>query len=338
MILESRDIAEADHLFMTDAWREAWLSAWSNKLSAEDQANPEAVFYRSPQRTKGVASIDTVTPNGQGSHLIPSIRSEYFQVPSQQNLAQFFSAVRHQAAFGDVIVGSHTEAEIRRICEQAGWGLITRNPAKAYSVDCTTGFTGYLATLSSGARAQLYNRRKRLAALGKVSFSTLNTDSESFLSLLNSFHRERWGKDCFCGKNAQFIQRLLQLLDGERAEPILSVMHLDEKPISVLLDIRVGSRRYNLQAGYVEGLAKGLSLGVLHLGYAIEEAMHAQNIHVYDFMAGNGKQTNYKVRFATHETRLIDMIVVRPWWLRMLYQAYDFFKYRREQGANASIS
>lgn len=325
----SPQIAQGDHLFQSDAWINAWAEAWHSTNAVINLSGRFDEFYRNTRNIKGLLTVDNVTPLGQNSDLIPSLRSEYFQLNSEKHLQNLTSEIRHQASLGDVLDESPTMKALQRECQAHGWYLTTRNPCSAYSVDTKPSFEAYCAGLSGSARAQIFNRRKRLNALGEVSFRDYGNERDAFLTLLNGFHEKRWGKPCFSSENLRFIQCLLK---DEGVRPILSVMSLDGQPISVLLDVVVGRRRYNLQAGFQENLANGLALGILHLGYAIEESTKSDSIDVYDFMAGTGKQTNYKERFATHEIRLKDVIIVKPIWLQWVYKLHD----RRTYGKDAN--
>ena len=62
--------------------------------------------------------------------------------------------------------------------------------------------------------------------------------------------------------------------------------------MSVLYDIQAGGRVYNLQAGYEESFHHKLSLGTLHLGYAIEQAFQVSSISRYDLL-----QVPVRIRF-----------------------------------------
>ena len=331
-------IDPSDHLFQSAAWLNTWRDVWRGSYLPVGSHSMTPSFYENVHKIKGLIQVKNTTPVGQNSTEIPCIRSEYFQFKSADEVNAVFDTVVHQATIGDVPSNSKTSAFIASECEKRGWRLVTRNPSSAYSVDCEMKFADYLATLSSSARAQIFNRRKRLEGLGRLDFHSLSHDHDVFINLLNEFHIKRWGKPCFCGQNERFIRQLLIKLPESGAVPLLSVMTIDNVPISALLDIQVGRRRYNLQAGFEENLAKGLALGVLHLGYAIEESMNSESVDVYDFMAGEGKNTNYKTRFATHEMLLNDFIVVKPLWLQWVYKFYDRYVYERTQVNNVKCA
>jgi hypothetical protein len=92
-----------------------------------------------------------------------------------------------------------------------------------------------------------------------------------------------------------------------------------------VLDINVNGRVYNLQSGYLENFAKGISLGTLHFGYQIEAAFKSEKVGFYDFMAGNGKNSNYKASLANKTAQFNTVILVRNPILKMLYKIRKWF-------------
>src|SRR5690606_40849246 len=65
-----------------------------------------------------------------------------------------------------------------------------------------------------------------------------------------------------------------------------------------VFDISYQGRKYNLQTGYQENFHKSISLGTLHFGYQIEAAFRDPDVAFYDFMAGKGKNSDYKKSLA----------------------------------------
>src|SRR6478609_8297862 len=79
--------------------------------------------------------------------------------------------------------------------------------------------------------------------------------------------------------------------------------------VSVLFDVVLHGCRYNFQSGYAEQKFSKVALGAIHMGYAIESAV--QSGLIYDFMAGEGKHTNYKARIATHSEAMKSITIER---------------------------
>jgi hypothetical protein len=311
-------------LFQTKAWHSAWFDTWASTLNtaAKFQVDETKKVYFAKHRVKKFLPVRTLIPFGQGGPGLRSIRSEYFQPPEYNAdwLTNLILANRSEALISDIPANSPHLTTLMRSAKQHSQSVFERDRATAYSVDTQTDtFQSYTSALGSNTRLKLINRRKRLEAEGTVDIENLWPNVDGFIELLNSFHIERWGKPCYQGKNLEFIKRLLVRLPDEGHTVNLSVLKLDTKPVSLLLDITVGERTYNLQGGFIESLVKGVSLGTLHFGYAIEAAFSDPNINTYDFMAGEGKNSNYKEKIANQTSDLLSLVVVKSPILKFLY-------------------
>lgn len=320
-------------LFQTRAWINAWKDIWAEQVqrySFVDSDHP-AYLINSATKLKGIIPIHSATPYGCMCETIPSIRSEFWNystylhedagISFKEWLSRALSTNSNQLILPDVIINSHIHKETRQIAETKNHLVLECNPSIAYSVNTQEGsFSDYLSTLSSNTRPKLYNRRKRLNENNDVAISDWTGSNSEFIDLLNHFHMDRWGKPCFEGKNRDFIENLLPRLEEEGHKVIRSTMYKNSSPISILLDIQVGPRIYNLQAGYIENLIKGVALGTIHLGYQIESSFNNPEIIAYDFMAGTGKNENYKEKIANQYVTLSDLVIIKPWWLKLLYR------------------
>ena len=317
-------------VFRTDAWISAWNEIWEADLIARQyKSNQNGYLFHLPLLK--LFSLRTATPLGCGSRVLASIRSEYFQFPVDVNLNDWFKSELglgcHQFVIPDVDIESDTFKKLSEYANKSSFYLHARSGSLAYGVVTKrSSFADYLSVLGQNSRARLFNRRKRLQELGKINLRNMWPDVEGFIDLLNQFHRDRWGKPCFQENNLAFIKLFLQKLSEQGGQINLSLMTLDEKPISVLLDVLYARRVYNFQAGYIENVAKNVALGSLHLGYEIEAAFANPQIDYYDFMAGQGKNTDYKAAFATNTQKLADIYLTRHAWLHWLYQLNDRVK------------
>lgn len=102
--------------------------------------------------------------------------------------------------------------------------------------------------------------------------------------------------------------------------------------MSVLYDIRMGSVQYNIQMGFKHDLSKRLSLGLIHLGYAIEEAAR-EGVLVYDCLAGRGMRNDYKRNLATRSRPLLTVHSVRGSVASIIYRLVDFRRLVRSRAA-----
>jgi hypothetical protein len=219
-----------------------------------------------------------------------------------------------------VLHGTAEYEALHRLGSAMGFTCITKEKTTTYGVDVReNSFDQYLASLGSNTRLKLFNRRKNLSALGDVRIRNVWPDQEYFYQLLNTFHEKRWGKPCYRGRNLSFMRELLNNLVAQGQHVDLSVMTLNDEPVSVILDIAFNGRIYNLQTGYLENFANKISLGTLHFGYQLEAAFAAPEIDFYDFMAGSGKNADYKTHLANKTGEFHSLLLVKSPLLKMMY-------------------
>jgi hypothetical protein len=192
---------------------------------------------------------------------------------------------------------------------------------KSYYLNIKGQFQDYAKNLGKNTRLKFINRRKMFQELGETSFTRMLTDNikENF-NLLNKLHIKRWGKPIFYGKRLEFNQLAAELL-AERYCLNFSVLSLNHEPVSIQYNFVINKHNYNIQAGFDETFHKKISLGYLHFGYEIE-ASFTEQISTYDFLAGEGKNTQYKERLTNDYLQMIDLQIVRKPALKMLYKFY----------------
>jgi len=191
------------------------------------------------------------------------------------------------------------------------------------SVNVCKSFTEYLMSMGRHTRYSAYNQRKYLHRLGSVDIDHAKTGTiDSYLEKMNELHALRWGSPCFSKESLEFHKKLAMVLSAENKLK-LSVISLSNRPISVLYDIRMGNREYNIQAGFDSAVDGKLSPGLLHLGYAIESAFTCENITEYDFLAGPGMNIFYKSHLGSRKTEFISLQINRRVYLKVLYKLYD---------------
>jgi CelD/BcsL family acetyltransferase involved in cellulose biosynthesis len=74
--------------------------------------------------------------------------------------------------------------------------------------------------------------------------------------------------------------------------------------------------------GFDPSFGRRLSLGLLHLGYAMEAAAE-QQVGTYDFLAGAGLRSDYKRHLSQASRRLSCVQVLRGYLLPPLYRWHD---------------
>jgi hypothetical protein len=319
-------------IFSTQEWISAWQVAWADNAKIKvvephkDMAHGRHGFYQYSQKKFSLLNFTTLFPAGISTAVSPSLRSEYFFVGAQ-TAAEFISrACRHQwdqLFIPDVIVNSVEYSQLVPAAEAAGLTVLVRDTATSYAVRIRdNNFANYLKNIGSNTRLKLYNKRKKLYPLGLIEVRNLWPQLDAFIDILNGFHQQRWGKPCYQGLNLRQITMFLRNIAANGGVPDLSVIYCDGKAISAVLDLQYQQRIYNIQSGYLEKFQDGISLGTLHLGMQIEKAFAAE-VDYYDFMAGQGKHSNYKQSLATHSENFASLMLVRNPFLKLLYRIND---------------
>ena len=319
-------------LFQTRAWQQAWQNSWPPTLMQDPQFKlvPAAGAYQVRHPLKGLIPVSSLVAFGCHAPLVGSMRSEYWhhlapignQPPSVEGwLQRALPFIKHELLLPDVVLNSEDFPAIERFAAAHKLTVLQRNESIAYAVDShNQSFANYLSVLGANTRLKLFNRRKRLAEMGAIRLVNMWPDSTGFIEQINAFHQIRWGSPCFNGMNRSFVEQLLPLLVADGHTVDLSALMIDDEVVSVLLDLTVDKRTYNLQGGFLQDRFKGISLGTLHFGYQIEKAFKDPGILAYDFMGGEGKNTNYKVKLATMSTQLVDLALVKSRWLALFYR------------------
>lgn len=232
-----------------------------------------------------------------------------------------------EAVFRDLVTGGATARMIGLWAHEKGYLVREIHRDIAYQVDTRIGFEAYLRSLGKNTRLKLYNRRRRLGEMGAVAERFWSP--KPFLELLNEFHRKRWGRACFNAQSVRFHERFLNHIESEGGVPQLSVLTLDGEPVSALYNIVFDGRVYNIQSGFLEDVGKGIAVGTLHLGYALERAFAAGDIEWFDLLAGEGKNGNYKSHLATHYTPLVSLMVVRHALFKLVYRLVELWRHQK---------
>jgi CelD/BcsL family acetyltransferase involved in cellulose biosynthesis len=196
------------------------------------------------------------------------------------------------------------------------------DPSVSYQADLSRGFDGYLRSLGPSTRRSVWNLRRRLARQGSVSFELVPAQEiDSGFSDLNRLHQLRWRQPAFTGTGLEFHTRLARRL-ASRGELAMSRLRVGGQVVSVLYDLCKGVRQYNISMGFDPGFDSRVSLGLLHLGYAMEAAAERQ-VGTYDFLAGSGQRSDYKSHLSQVRRHLSCVQVLRGHLLPSLYRWHD---------------
>ncbi len=93
--------------------------------------------------------------------------------------------------------------------------------------------------------------------------------------------------------------------------------------------MRAGDAVYNIRSAIDTKFHKKLSPGLLHLGYAIEEACASPAVRRYELLAGHGKRTNFKRDIANVTGHFVSLQLIRRPREKLLFKAYDALFRRR---------
>ncbi len=341
--------SDSDPLFNSRSWQELWWSIWGRPAGLEltpiilgHAGAPPALapLYVERRSLKGVP-VRRLQFMGANEQTLSTPRCEYrdlLAASTDRPAADraLLDAIARQP-WDDFIlrdVASHSPliAALREWARDQGFRLRTIYSDRAYAQTCDGSFSDYLGNLKPEVRRKLYNKRKQLAQLGSVTLENLYpTDVDLFFDVLNGFHRQRWGAELYGTAGLRFQKQLLGRLAEQGAEPWLSVLRLDDEPVSVSYNILFHGKLYNIQSGFREDVQKSLSLGLIHIGYVLEAAFAHPSVRVVDFLAGYGKKSNYKADICNEVVEMHSFQVVRSPLLKLLYWLNDIHKKRRHR-------
>lgn len=194
------------------------------------------------------------------------------------------------------------------------------------AIDVAGDYADYLGRLGKNTRLKAFNRRVLFSRLGEALLEYADEHSiDEYLSQLNALGKLRWGRNIFRSQSLDFHRRLA--INAYAAGGLkLSRLKLNGEVVSVLYNIKFGAVEYNIQAAYIEDFHSKLSLGSLHLGYAIASAFDSRTIHVFDLLFGRGKNDAYKNRYKGQELQFYSFFLGKTFKSLILYQAANLFK------------
>lgn len=327
--------SDVNPLFMGWEWQSAWWRTWQEQLALEPlflaayagqrlvALAPCYCYWRKLLPGYWVKELHLV---GNAPGIAPTVRTEYtdilvdpaYRVHAARALSQALQRIDwHTFTVCDYVAPGYLQDCLpqlpgTRMQQKRDWGA--RLP--------TTGsFAHWLSSLSHNTRRQMYNQRRHLADNGTSGIALRFLDSRKGLATLNHFHCQRWGRPAFGDEAEHFHSRFLEQLPAAAA-PQFRALEVDGTIVSVLYDVRFNDRVYNLQMGFDESFDARLSLGTLHLGYAIEDAFADPSVNAYDFLAGGGKKTHYKSRFRGDSVAFDSFCIVRSNVLKIAYHTY----------------
>ena len=317
---------------------QAWIDTWGKdpKIQLIDlggRAHPLEHVYITQAWLKRIIPVKTLCLAGIGCASVSTPRAEYNDLSALVSLTggvkELYGAISglawQQFYLPDILQHSEAEQNILGLVTQPVLRLCQQNIEPAYAAQAQC-FEDYLAQLGSNTRLAYFNRRKNLAMQGEVHFQNYPIEGfDKAFALLNFFHCKRWGRPCYSPDSQKFMKIFCERLIVQGGNFILQSMHINGEAVSIIFDVTWQSTRYNFQSGYQENKYPKIALGALHMGYAIEQAI--VNQQVYDFMAGTGKNSDYKKRIATR-TQLISSHAIERSYLKALRSLQGYLNRR----------
>jgi hypothetical protein len=343
-LLENSD---ADHFFMSWQWMSQWWKNFGNpdsdKLSIftihrrGELVGIAPLYISASTYLWGLIPVKRLEILGSRYLGISGIRSEYLGTIVKRGLEIEVNTLISrkiidnldwdELILSDLVKGSYIHQLIIEDAKNNNLRIRKVVSDDCYSVNTTGSFTDYLKTLGKNTRLKLFNRRKALAEHGDVSLEYVDLRScDDIFQRLNEFHLVRYGKPQFSESNTIILRKVIDSLPESAHLRCSSLLKIDNRPVSSILNVFLDGKMYNIQLGFLEGLDKRISLGTLHLGYAIEMAFESAQITSFDLLAGQGKISNYKSHLARKHATLETVQLLRKPILRLMYFVNDWLK------------
>jgi|KBSMisStaDraftv2_1062788.scaffolds.fasta_scaffold00741_1 CelD/BcsL family acetyltransferase involved in cellulose biosynthesis len=340
--------ADADPLFMSWDWVSAWWRHHESALSAELCVlaihSPDgglagiAPFYEHRAVHRGILSARRLELLGNTWRNPAAVFSEYLDVIAGREVrADVCGAVadwlRTSSEWDELALCNVRENSVAAQLADSLSGCAYVRCAESMTGWCIAlpdSFDSFVTRLSSNTRRKVVHQREKLAG---ASFERVEpAQTSAALKRLDAFVAQRFGTPAGEASRlrAGFHDDVAASVDSE-------LVHLTELRsaglcVSVMLNLRVGATEYYLQSGFDPAFARGLSPGLLHLGYAIEAACR-DGVSRFDFLAGRGLHRDYKQDFSAESAPLHTLHIVRKPALRALFRVVDGLRGRTSHKA-----
>jgi CelD/BcsL family acetyltransferase involved in cellulose biosynthesis len=333
--------SSADALFLSWEWLTHWWQCYGVTLGRApeilafyhgDNLVGLAPLYRRVVMRGGLVLARSVQVMGLSWRDPEPLISEYLDViASPENLGAVRRAcvrvlldepVWTEFVIGFTAAGEQWRDAFTRLAPLRGHYARELDRSVSYQADLADGFGAYLRDLGQSTRRSLWNLRRRLTDHGEVSLEFVAPEEiDSGFSDLNRLHELRWKRPAFTGKRLAFHRTLASGL-ATQGELAFSRLRVGGNVVSVLYDIRKGARQYNMKMGFDPAFSSRVSLGLIHLGYAMEAAAD-HGVTVYDFLAGPGQTSDYKPHLSQARRALSCVQMLRGRVLPALYRWRD---------------
>jgi len=333
--------SNADKLFLSWGWLTHWWLWFGGRIDCKPNLlacyrGPKLVgvapFYRRLVVRGGLAPARSMQLIGLSWRDPAPLISEYLDViaarEEEQHVRQACTgAVLDDHRWTELVVGLTTAGRewrelLGRDAYRSRCYVRELDRSVSYQADLANGFSAYLNTLGQSTRRSVWYLRRRLKQQGEVLLEQVSlTDIPAAFADLNRLHQLRWNKAAFVGRRLAFHVSMA-ICFAANDELALSRLRVGGKVASVLYDVRKGACQYNIKMAFDPNFNKAVSLGLIHLGYAMEAASE-RGVAVYDFLAGPGRSSDYK-RYLSQARRYLSSVqMVRGRVLPRLYRWHD---------------
>jgi CelD/BcsL family acetyltransferase involved in cellulose biosynthesis len=343
---EWRDLLErsgADQMFLGTAWLGSWWDSWGKQQPAADivllavrdesgRLMGLAPLYSTTEKFLSLLRIRRMQFLGTNFRRAGITRTEYvdFIVDNDHKdtaLRLLLDHIFNKIDFDEfVIVDNRLDSPSRelllRTAAESSCLIRHTDEDAGTRISLEQDFETYLASLGKNTRLRLFNRRKVLQSLGELNVKVFShTEFDDGFRILSELFSKRWGQPIFTAEQERFQRQLLDQLH-DSCSPQMSGIFLDGECISVLYDIRVANTQYNFLSGFSTDVHPKISLGMLHFGYAIEQA-YKDGVEYYDLLLGQGQRTAYKQNFAGEEVFADTIQIVRHPLMKLVHRAHN---------------
>jgi CelD/BcsL family acetyltransferase involved in cellulose biosynthesis len=338
---ELLDRSDADPLFMSWQWQWLWWRHYARVLDAE--LNLLAI-YNSGDRLVGLAPLCLRQVRHRGGVRAARLESlgstwrhgasafsEYLDFIIDRDhvdaaVAALGDALQKDRRWDDLVIGyTRRDGAAARLADSAvrrAGHVRIADPLHAHVATIPESFDDYVRALDASTRRKLWNHRKKLARPA-LKFARID-EIDRYFDTIDSFHQSRWGARLYEGAYREFHLAFATAMS--RANTLqLSRLMVGDRPLSVMYNVRLGGKEYNLQLGFDAANSAGLSPGYLHFGYSLERAC-ADGVRQFDFLAGQGRARQYKQDFRTSGEELVCLQLIRSAPLSWAYRLYDRWK------------
>lgn len=321
-----------------------WLAAWWRTFGVRGGATPvllESAAYggvrrvawsRMTRQWAGVR-VDRLEPLGQSDWLPEAFPGEFAglplgaRAPLEARLAAYRSALdatldrTWDELYVRWLAPEHEFAlALRRWADERGLAWVRDGDDPAHFVATDGPESQYRAGLGEGARRAMYGKRRVAEALGLRYVE--RAPVAAALETLFDLHDARWEGGGMPASTRAFLRAVTDgRLDG--VECRISLLVRGDRPVSASLNLQCAGVVWNLQGGFRPDCDPRLSPGKLHLGYELERAFAAAGMRRFEFLAGRGRNAEYKSAIATGWRPLLRVRIVRSRWWRTLLAARD---------------